>query len=242
MKRMVWIFVLVPLALTLLTGCTGSAPTPPRPSAPATTPAATTTPRALASPRSTAPGEPQLPPGIGTAGSSGPPPSIVLPAPAESRPAIERLIARFGLRSLKGSGATAANVERLEASLALFARPLLRDLEVVIEPAGDESSGPNGVWMLLDAAGAPIAPDAPAAPASGARILLLRQTPTALTMTHEVGHHVTIYEDAAFGRNLVESLGYELTDAGGATDPIRVMDVATWAPTRVRVVTGRTTR
>ncbi|MBI4860616.1 MAG: hypothetical protein HY815_10185 [Candidatus Riflebacteria bacterium] len=168
------------------------------------------------------------------------PPVAILPPPRALRADVRRIVQRFGLWGIAGSGTSAEGLAKLERAYARFPRRLLRNLHVVFEPqertiyTGRELLG---AWVGVERNGAEDSRgtrDLSVAMAAG-RIYHFQDARELAThvLAHEAGHHATIFAEPGWGRALVESLGWRLRKSYGASDPGRFMRVARYSAERV---------
>ena len=74
-----------------------------------------------------------VPPPIGGPGASGSvPPVSTLPAPTDAQSKIQKLISRFGMKSIAGSGATLDNLNRLEEAYARLPSDSFKNLSKAV--------------------------------------------------------------------------------------------------------------
>jgi len=142
---------------------------------------------------------------------------------------------RFGMLGIRGSGATIEILIRAENAFARFPRATFSNLDISFEPAeagGNSSPGGSGVWYGLNSAGGDEEGTTP--PVSG-QIRYFGDNLSIFTLVHEVAHHDTIFVAPNFGRQLVDSLGYELTPGtAGATGDNRVaLNIGKFVPTNL---------
>lgn len=177
---------------------------------------------------------------------------------------IEVLRTRFGLRSITGDAATLRNLEILEEAYSRFPEGALRDLEVVllrgegrieVKKADAQGNTSIGKWQGLGEDGELLDPREPLEEVAAGRVTHHVIGELGIwNAVHEAVHHLTIHVDPAFGREVVEALGYRYAismavrpvllknqtperdaafrarPSGDPVPPRRDMDLAAWRP------------
>lgn len=188
------------IALALNTGCGGGQQPPvviAPPSAPPTT--APSAPPPIAGQGAPAP----VPGAIGTPGASAPvPPTVGLPAPAGDAAQIAQIVQSSGIKRIYGSKATGTILSNVADAMRRYPPGVLKNLEICCEPSEADptikSSGADGYWTTNQ-------------DYSGGKMFLFAEVEPVSTITHEAGHHLTMYADTKFGCDLLNGLGYKLT-------------------------------
>ncbi|MBI4860508.1 MAG: hypothetical protein HY815_09630 [Candidatus Riflebacteria bacterium] len=172
----------------------------------------------------------------GPTAPGGNPPVVALPPPAESAAQIQRIVQRFGMQSITGSGATPDNLTRLEEAYARYPAGSCRNLAVVFESGQETSSdGFSGFWDPLDASGQLTYYDEARSrnPIASGKITYYGQRPDLWILVHELSHHLTLYVDPNFGVNLCSTVGYTLKPGQSLNGQEQTANLGEWATSAV---------
>lgn len=164
-------------------------------------------------------------------------PLAILPAPESSRDRINQLVNKHDLVDVGGSAATVELLDRVDALLSRFPQDSFRDLRLNFETVGDPVGAPalvdnepwvdqyfrsSAYWLPLSADERYIDFSDPVriSEIAGGVITLAGETGTfnSWSMASALGEHVARYQNATWGRDIMESLGYRLTPEGAASE------------------------